>query len=112
MEQEPFQRSELDQVINERRAQGWTLAGVETLLRDQYQDGKFEPVQYQTEDEVRQRYLEKLQTEADLLNIVDRFDIELVLRPPQTFRGESMPDKYQHFLIFVRKGPLLESEEK
>lgn len=72
----PHFESEFEKVRKIKETEGWHLAGQEKLTETKFsKEAKFEQVLYQTEDEIRTRYL----MQAYQQNPTTDFEIELTL---------------------------------
>lgn len=98
------EKSETTKTIEAKKAEGWHYVGQENLLWDKFQmkTGRFEPVQYQTEEEIVERYRKQFETQAREAGEERIVEIELVPKPLGTFRGDPLTDRYKGFLVFAR----------
>lgn len=117
MEQEysPHKESEFDKLRKSKEAEGWHFVGREGLTRTKFsKDAKFEEIPFQTEDSIKERYLQI----ATQQNPSSEFEVGLVLDENtdklRRFREISTGEEYQDFLnnlrgadrvyfVFVRK---------
>ena len=106
MEGEPTEQySEREQVIAQKTKEGWTLVATEQLFRDVFdsKEGRFMPRQYQTEEELAERYRGLFRQQAKERGVEIEFDIELIPVPPERFQGEALADQYKRLFLFARQ---------
>ena len=111
----PGRESWFDNLLDERAEDGWKLMGKEGLTRAKLSgSGKFEPIPFQTEGDIKATYLEKAQEQDP----DSEFEVDLVLdentQKLRDIRQSSTPEEYQQhldnlhdydksYLVFVRK---------
>lgn len=111
----PHKESEFDKLRKNKEAEGWHFAGREGLTQTKFsKDAKFEEVPFQTEDAIREKYLQ-LVKRGDPSS---EFEVDLVLDEStdklRRFREISTEEEYRNvisnlreadraYLIFVRR---------
>ena len=111
----PYRESEFDKLLKGKEAAGWHFAGMEGLTQTKFsKEAKFEEVSYQTEDSIKEKYLQLAKQEDP----VSEFEIDLVLNENtdklRRFKGISTEEEYRSiisnlreadrtYLVFVRK---------
>jgi len=111
----PHQESAFDRLLQTRAADGWHFAGREELTRTRFsKDAKFEQVPYQTENSIREKWLQIAKQQDPSLE----FEAELVLdentEKLRRFREIGTAEEYRTiisnlreenraYLVFVRR---------
>lgn len=72
----PHKESEFDELLKNKKAEGWYFVGREGLTQTKFsKDAKFEEVPYQTEDSIKEKYLQMAKQEDPS----SEFEVDLVL---------------------------------
>ena len=100
----PHRESEFDKLLKNKEAAGWHFVGREGLTQTKFsKDAKFEQVPYQTEDSIKEKYLQLAKQE----NPVSEFEIDLVLDENtdklRRFREISTEDEYRSIVSNLRE---------
>lgn len=111
----PFKESHFEKLCKSKEADGWHFMGKEGLTQTKFsKEAKFEEIPYQTEDEIRARYL----AEAKQQDPASDFEVELILDENtdklRRFREIATEEEYRkvlknlnpadrNYFVFVRR---------
>jgi DNA-binding MurR/RpiR family transcriptional regulator len=111
----PNKALRFDQLLKNRESEGWQFAGRERLTQTKFsKEAKFEEIQFQTEEDIKKRYLNRAKQEDPSSD----FEVDLILDEHidklTKLREMSTDEEYQqiinnlapqdrNYLVFVRR---------
>ncbi len=111
----PHVESDFDRLLKSRETGGWNFVGQEKLTRTKFSaEAKFEEIVYQTEESIKERYLEQARQQDP----ASEFEVDLVLDERtdklRKLRNLSSDEEYQdllknllakdkHYFVFVKR---------
>jgi hypothetical protein len=96
---ENWPRTEFDELCERMSKEGWQYDGLESLYKDKFKDGRFEPLKVATPEELTQRYGRGETHEVKLIETVTSDIKELLKNDPAL----AAPDHKKMFFVFSRK---------
>ena len=94
-----FPKSKFDELLEQKRTEGWYYVGMEGLTKTQFsKEAKFEDVVFQTEESIREKYLQIARQEDPS----GEFEVDLFLDENterlRKFRETSTDEEYRDIL--------------
>jgi hypothetical protein len=100
----PYKESEFDKLLKGKEEEGWHFVGREGLTKTKFsKDAKFEEIPYQTEDSIKEKYLQMAKQEDPS----SEFEVDLVLdeniEKLRRFREIGTKEEYHNIITNLRE---------